>query len=130
MGWVWRQKFRPDGSPAERRVPELIPVLGSQPAGEHGWCRNRPVLDRRPRTGPLFSALVYRIAAERHVVSAINEPQMDLLIRSQRSTAHPGLSSAADSPSLTDDFDIKLLSRFSSNDARRPIQLLCGRREE
>jgi len=81
-------------------------------------------------TDRFFSILVYRIAAKRHVVSAINEPQMDLLIRSQRSTAHPGLPSAADSPSLTDDFDIKLLSRFSSNDARRPIRLLCGRREE
>jgi len=85
------------------------------------------IVDRGPDR--FFSpCLSHRSRAD--VVSAINEPQMDLLIRSQRSTAHPGLSAAADSPSLTDDFDIKLLSRFSSNDARRPIQLLCGRREE
>ena len=41
------------GSPysiAERRVPELIPVLGSQPAGDvsHKPCSRLPLLSARP----------------------------------------------------------------------------------
>jgi len=38
----------------ERRVPELIPVLGSQPAGEmsHKPCGRLPLLSARPAVTP------------------------------------------------------------------------------
>jgi len=39
---------------AERRVPELIPVLGSQPAGDvsHQPCGRLPLLSARPAVTP------------------------------------------------------------------------------
>jgi len=45
------------GSPysiTERRVPELIPVLGSQPAGDvsHKLCGRLPLLSARPAVTP------------------------------------------------------------------------------
>jgi len=47
----------PKGSPysiTERRVPELIPVLGSQPAGDvsHNPCGRLPLLSARPAVTP------------------------------------------------------------------------------
>jgi len=41
-------------SPAERRVPELIPVLGSQPAGDvnHKLGGRLPLLSARPAVTP------------------------------------------------------------------------------
>jgi len=51
------KKGRPKGSPysiAERRVPELIPVLGSQPAGDvsHKPSGRLPLLSARPTVTP------------------------------------------------------------------------------
>jgi len=50
-------KRKGKGSPysiAERRVPELIPVLGSQPAGDvsHKPGRRLPLLSARPTVSP------------------------------------------------------------------------------
>ena len=50
-------KRRPKGSPysiTERRVPELIPVLGSQPAGDvsHKPGSRPPLLSARPAVTP------------------------------------------------------------------------------
>jgi len=56
MHWVGRVK-KDKGSPystAERRVPELIPVLGSQPAGDvsHKPGGRLPFLSARPAVTP------------------------------------------------------------------------------
>ena len=55
VGWVFSRPIRrhSKGSPysiAERRVPELIPVLGSQPAGDvsHKPGGMLPLLSARP----------------------------------------------------------------------------------
>ena len=50
---VWKRKGSPH-SIAERRVPELIPVLGSQPAGEasHKAGGRLPLLSARPAVTP------------------------------------------------------------------------------
>ena len=44
---------------AERRVPELIPVLGSQPAGDvsHKPDGRLPLLSARPAITPFFATL-------------------------------------------------------------------------
>jgi len=54
---VWLVTIKGNGSPysiTERRVPELIPVLGSQPAGDvnHKPDGRLPLLSARPAVTP------------------------------------------------------------------------------
>jgi len=55
--YQWGKKSKSKGSPysiTERRVPELIPVLGSQPAGDmsHRPGGRLPLLSARPAVTP------------------------------------------------------------------------------
>ena len=54
---MYSKKGRPKASPysiTERRVPQLIPVLGSQPAGDvsHKPSGRLPLLSARPTVTP------------------------------------------------------------------------------
>jgi len=67
----WRVKKGSPYSITERRVPELIPVLGSQPAGDvsHKPGGRLPLLSARPAVTPatLKRAAIY------HAVSLLGE---------------------------------------------------------
>jgi len=51
---IKKGKGSPPYSITERRVPELIPVLGSRPAGDvsHKPCGRLPLLSARPAVTP------------------------------------------------------------------------------
>jgi len=64
LGLAWYAK-KSKGNPysiTERRVPELIPVLGSQPAGDvsHKPGSRLPLLSARPAVTPAFPATFKR----------------------------------------------------------------------
>ena len=96
------------GSPysiTERRVPELIPVLGSQPAGgvSHKPGGRLPVLSARPEVTPqpLRGLLpILLIGEQRHDAMSVNSLPTTVTRQKRDCDLNPG-PSAPDSSTLT-----------------------------